>query len=116
MDPHSQLSFHPWCKKIEGFLQAGETLKDEHPLSLYALLPSTWHVMMLDEKRNTKTVIDSHGGVFSVDLRKALRTECSNPYKEIHPMLTCYSLTKKHPEHPEHLGMTPPTSNIEQEE
>jgi hypothetical protein len=59
------------------------------------------------------TVIYSHGGVFLVDLCKALCTECSIPYKEIHPMLMCYDLVNKHPEH---LDLTLPTSNIQQEE
>jgi hypothetical protein len=45
MDPCSQLSFDQWCKNIEGFLQAGETFKEEESLSMYAMLPSTWYDM-----------------------------------------------------------------------
>jgi hypothetical protein len=41
MDRHSQMSFDEWCTKIDGFLQAGETFKEEEPLSMYAVLPST---------------------------------------------------------------------------
>jgi hypothetical protein len=104
MDPHSQLSFDQWCKNIEGFLQAGETFKEEEPIYMYA---------MLHENRNMMNVIDSYGAVFLVDLYKALRTDCSSPFKEIHPMLMCYDLAKKHPEH---LGMTLSTINNQQEE
>jgi hypothetical protein len=113
MDPRSQLSFDQWCKHIEGFLQSGETFKEEEPLSMYAKLPSTWHGMMPDENINMMNVIDSHCDVFSVDLCKALRTECSIPFKEIHPMLMCYDLAKNHPEH---LGMKMPNINNQQED
>jgi hypothetical protein len=80
---------------------------------MYAMQPSTWHGMTPAEKRNIMNVIDSHGAVFSVDLCKALRTECSIPFKEIHPMLMCYGLAKKHPEH---LDMTITNINNQQED
>jgi hypothetical protein len=69
--------------------------------------------MMPDAKRKMMTFIDSHGGVFSVDLYKALCTECSIPFKEIHPMLRFYDLAKNHPEH---LYMTLPTINQQEDE
>jgi hypothetical protein len=41
MDPRSQLRFDQWCKKIEGFLQSGETFKEEDPLYIYTMLTLT---------------------------------------------------------------------------
>jgi hypothetical protein len=69
--------------------------------------------MMPDEKRNMMTAIDSHGGVFSVDMCKALCTECSIPFKEVYPILMCYNLANKHPEH---LDMTLSTLNHQEDE
>jgi hypothetical protein len=112
MDPRLQLRFDQWRKKMEGFLHAGETFKEEETLSMYAMLPSAWHGIMPDEKRKMMTVIDMYGGVFSVDLCKALITECSIPFKEIHQMLMCYDLAKKHMDH---LDMTLSTINNQHE-
>ena len=77
-------------------------------MSMYAMLPSTWHDMIPAENCNMMNAIDLHDGVFSVDLCKALQTECSIPFEEIHPMLMCYDLLKTHPEH---LYMKLPTIN-----
>jgi hypothetical protein len=42
-----------------------------------------------------------------------LRLECKIPYKELHPMVMCYDLSKTHPER---LNMIMSTTNILQEE
>ena len=64
MAPRLQLRFDLWCKNIEGFLQAVETFKEEEPISMYTMLPSTWNDMMPAEKINMMNVIDLNGGVF----------------------------------------------------
>ena len=68
MDPRLHLRFDQWCKNVEGFLQAGEIFKEEEPLYMYSMLPSTWYGMIPAEKCNMMNFIDLHGGIFSVDL------------------------------------------------
>ena len=77
------------------------------------MLPSTCHGMMPAENRNMMNVIDSHGGVFLMNLCKASCNECRITFKEIHPMLMFYGLAKTHPEH---LDMTLPTINQQEDE
>ena len=86
-------------KKIEGILQLVETFKEEYTLSMYPMITSSWHVMMPAEKRNMMNVIDLHGGVFLANFFKALRTEFSITFREIHPMRMCYDLLKTHPDY-----------------
>jgi hypothetical protein len=114
MDPRCQVTFPEWCKKIEGFLQAGEHFKEEEPVSLYSFLSSMWHGMKPEEKEAMMAVIDLHSGSFSVDLCKALRHEWSIPFKYMHSMLTCYHLTKQFPIHL--TTMAPTTNNMKQAE
>ena len=113
MDPCLQLSFDQWCKNIEGVLQEGETFKEGETLYMYAMLLSNWHGMMPAENLNMMNVIDSHGGVFLVNLCKASRTENRITFKEIHLMLMCDDLENTHPEH---LGMTLTTINQQRDE
>jgi hypothetical protein len=49
MDPLTSICFPQWCKKIEHFIQASQSFKTEGPLNTYALLPSFWHGMTLEE-------------------------------------------------------------------
>jgi hypothetical protein len=73
-----------------------------------------WHVMELGEKEAMMAVIDRHGGTFSVDLCKALRRECSIPFKDMHSMPTCYHLAKQFPIHLTMMALT--TNNTQQTE
>jgi hypothetical protein len=110
LDPRSRVSFPDWCKKIEHFLQAGETFKVEDPVVLYELLRLTWHSMTPVYKQNVISVVESHGTQFTVELCKALYTECSIPYKEQNSLRVCYYLVKKHPE--QVLMMDPPRCRV----
>jgi hypothetical protein len=98
MDPLTSLSFPQWCKKIEHFIQAGQSFKTEGPLNTYALLPSFWHGMTVEERKNTVGIIDKHDGVFTVELCKELHKECSIAYKDQQSIRVCYDLTKAYPE------------------
>jgi hypothetical protein len=95
MDPRTMVPFPEWCKKIEHFLQAGQSFKSEEPAQLYRLLPSVLHGMTPAEKSQMVAMIEVHGGEVSVDLCKALRSECSIPFKDQHSMFVAYNLAKK---------------------
>jgi hypothetical protein len=98
MDPLTSICFPQWCKKIKHFIQAGQWFKTEGPLNTYALLPSFWHGMTLEERKKTVSTIDKHDGVFSIELCKELHKECSIAYKDQHSIQVCYDLSKAYPE------------------
>jgi hypothetical protein len=58
------------------------------------------------EKQKVVSIVESHGAQFTVEICKALYTECITPYKEKNSLLVCYDLAKKHPD--QLLMMDPP--------
>jgi hypothetical protein len=56
LDPRSRLPFPLWCKKIEGFLQGGESFKPES-FDIYLLLPTLWCGMLPDEKKEVVATV-----------------------------------------------------------
>jgi hypothetical protein len=98
MDPLTSVCFPQWCKKIEHFIQAGQSFKTEGPLNTYALLPSFWHGMTLEERKKTVSTINKHDGVSRVELCKELHKEYSIAYKDQQSIRVCYDLLKACPE------------------
>jgi hypothetical protein len=98
LDPRSGVLFPDWCKKIEHFLQSGETFKVGAPADLYALLPSMWDSMTPVEKHKVVSTVEHHDAQFTVELCKAVYTECRIPFKEQNSLRVCYHLVNTHPE------------------
>ena len=54
--------------------------------------------MTLAERKKTVAIIDKYDGLFTVELCKELRKECSIAYKDQQSIRVCYDLTKAYPE------------------
>jgi hypothetical protein len=81
-DPPTSVCFPQWCKKIEHFIQAGQSFKMEGPLNMYAPLPSFWHGMTLEERKKAVSLMDKHEDVLTAELCKELHKESSIAYKD----------------------------------
>jgi len=98
LDPRTRLSFPDWAKKIEGFLQAGQSFKIEGgELDTYPLLPSFWQGMTPDDKKKVVAVIKQHGG-YSVDCLKELHSQCHIELKQMQNVRVCVECASKNPE------------------
>jgi hypothetical protein len=63
LHPVSRLKFGDWCAKIEQYLQVGQSFEVEAvDVDKYTLLPSWWHAMMPDEKKNAFDIIEENEG------------------------------------------------------
>jgi hypothetical protein len=85
--------FLHWCKKIEHFILS----HSRRNLNTYALLPSFWHGMTLEERKKTVSIIDKHDGPFTIELCKELHKQCSIAYKDQQSVRVYYDLTKAYP-------------------
>ena len=107
MDPRTSLSFPDWCKKIQHFLQAGQSfVAPVGPINKYAMLPSFWHGMTPYEKKKVIATIDLHVN-YSIACSKALYSECHIPYSDQQNIRVCYDCAK---ECPDQLEMGLPTT------
>ena len=100
MDLRAKLSFTRWCDKIKDALQSSKTFKEESIESdPYIILPSTWHGNEPTEKQKATEVLNKHGYSYSVICVKALKNECSIPFKDMQTFHTCLALSQKNPSH-----------------
>jgi hypothetical protein len=75
-----------WCAKIQQYLQVGQSFEVEAiAVNKYTLLPSWWHAMKPEEKRNAFDVIKENGG-FTMECLIELRESCIIPMKDMQNM------------------------------
>jgi hypothetical protein len=96
LDPRTRVSFGDWTKRIECFLQAGESFKAE-AVDTYLLLPSFWHGMKPDERRLVVATVQKYQG-YSIDCLKELRDVCNIPIKDMQHLQVCVECAKEHAE------------------
>jgi hypothetical protein len=107
--------FGDWTKRIECFLQAGESFKAE-AVDTYLLLPSFWHGMEPNEKRLVVATVPKYPGVAKsnpdlivaaqADLKDA--THGLDPFIIKPPGLKGMDLFK----HLRHKSITSPTAKV----
>jgi hypothetical protein len=88
LDPRTRVSFPDWCKKIEHFLQTGQSFKVEKDLDKYVLLPSFWHGMKPTEKKLVVSVVEKHGS-YTVECCRELQNLCHVPLKDMQHLRVC---------------------------
>ena len=102
MHPVSRLKFGDWCTKIEQYLQVGQSFEVEAvDVDKYTLLPSWWHAMTPDGKKNTFDIIEENKR-FTMECFLELRKTCNIPTKDMQNMRVCYECAKEKPNHLEH--------------
>ena len=73
LKPSTRVGFNLWCKRIEHYLQGGESsFKAEVVRDPYTLLPAFWHGMEPAEKKLAASIVSSYGNAFSVACVKEL--------------------------------------------
>ena len=86
LHPGSRLKFEDWCAKIEQYLQVGQSFEVEAvDVDKYTLLPSWWHAMTPDEKKNAFDIIEENEG-FTMECLLELREVCKIPTKDMQNM------------------------------
>jgi hypothetical protein len=99
LHPVTRMAFGDWCAKIEQYLQVDQSFEDEAvAVDKYTLLPSWWHAMKPEEKRNAFDVIKENGG-FTMECLIELRELCKIPTKDMQNMRVCYECSKETPDH-----------------
>jgi hypothetical protein len=96
LDPRTRVSFSMWAKKIECFLQAGQSFKAE-AVDKYLLLPSFWHGMTPDERKCAIATVVKHEG-YSIECLKELRDVCHILVKDMQHLRVCIECANDHPE------------------
>jgi len=99
LDPTCSIPFLEWCKKIEGFLHAGDSFKSDGDIDEYLYLPVFWHAMLPDEKKQALDIVNEHHSRWSPSCVLALHTACSIPLADMHLLQTCISLAIANPGH-----------------
>jgi hypothetical protein len=111
LHPHFRVPFAVWCKRIESFLEGGQTFKAEEPLDLYAMLPPIWQGMEPEEKVKVFEIIEEHKG-FSVDCLRQLHSDCHILMSDMQHIRVSYEVAKMHPVH---LTLCAPAEDGERE-
>lgn len=115
LNPRTRLSEDEWLAKIKPFLQGGATFKsaaDIGTAELYRMLPSLFHGMSVEEKKQLMSIMDKHDGWYSVECVREIHSSLSVPYSDMHNLRLCTTLCK---EHPEMLEMEVPMDKEEDE-
>ena len=112
LHPHRRVSFEEWCKRIAHFLQGGESFKPEVISDGYALLPSFWHGMTVEEKKMAASIFAAHGSSYTVDCLRELHRRSHIQMADMQNLRVCLELAAQDPTHlerglPEASSVTP---------
>ena len=101
LDPTHQIPFLDWIKKIESFIQSGDSFKsnETNVIDEYLYLPSFWHAMLPEEKKQAFAVVERHDCRWSPSCVQELKTVCSVSLADMHLLQTCISLAIANPGH-----------------
>lgn len=101
LHPKFRLSFAEWCKKIDHFLQAGQTFHQPSSAhDVFALLPAFWRGMTAVDRRAAVDIIDEHHhGEFTVACLQDLHERAHVLLKDMQLLRVCYEVAKRHPDH-----------------
>lgn len=99
--PKFRVPFGEWCKKIEHFIQAGQTFyQPADTRDIFALLPAFWRGMRPCERQLVVSIIDDHHhGQFTVACVRELHSVCHVLLKDMQLLRVCYEVAKQHPDH-----------------
>ena len=118
LHPHHRVGFPAWCKRIEHYLQGGESFKPEVVRDTYALLPSFWHGMTPEEKKHAVEILAAHDNSYSPACVKDFHSKLHVPMPDMQNVRVCLELAANDPSHlergvPERSTMAAPTEVTE---
>ena len=99
LKPSTRVSFPDWIKRIEHYVQGGESFKLEVVRDPYTLLSSFWHGMAPDEKSNAMSIFVSHEKAFTVACVKDLSSKIHIPMPEMQNVRVGIELALLDPSH-----------------
>jgi hypothetical protein len=111
LHPDFRVDFGAWCKRIEQFLQPGQSFKVETAKDIYPLLAPFWHGMAPVEKRLAYDIVmKDHAGSYTVQCVQDLQTKCLIPSSDLQSLRICLDAAR---DAPAHLDMTAPQATTE---
>ena len=97
------MPFKDWIKKIEPFLQAGDTFKrkaeEEVAFESYLCLPDFWHAMSPEEKQAAVDIVAYSDTPWGVDCTKLLRDTCKVLLLQVSQLFSCIIVAAENPSH-----------------
>jgi len=100
LHPDFRRPFMIYMQEIAHFLVAGQTFKMEtYSNDIYPLLPPLWHSMLPAEKRTVMSIMDRHGGLFTVNCVNELFFNARVMHKDMQKLRICVDAAKANPLH-----------------
>ena len=99
LKPSTRVSFPEWIKRIEHYVQGGESFKPEIIRDPYALLSPFWHGMTPDEKKGAFAIFESHTKEFTVACIKELVATAHVPMSEMQNFRVAIEVAMRNPSH-----------------
>lgn len=114
LHPSHRVSFSEWCDRISGFLQAGQSFRQEtHDVDAYTMLPTFWHGMSTEEKSKCLDILKSHEYAYSPACLAQLHSEVRVPLSDMQQLRMCMHMAMDNPGHvqrgvPDHSALHRP--------
>ena len=99
LHPHHRVPFGEWCKRIEGFLQGGESFTAEDAFDAYALLPHWWHQFAPEEKTLAVEIFGEHEFQFNMECVRMLHDRLHVPLDDMQNLRVCIDHAIEDPSH-----------------
>ena len=99
LKPSTRVGFPEWIKRIEHYIQGGESFKPEVIRDSYSLLSPFWHGMLPDEKKLAMRIFESYQNTFTVACVKELISTVHVPNPEMQNVRVGMELALKDPSH-----------------
>ena len=99
LKPSTRVSFPEWIKRIEHYIQGGESFKPEILRDPYALLSPFWHGMTPDEKQLAFSIFTAHDSTFTVACVKELNAKVHVPMTEMQNLRVAIEHARQDPSH-----------------
>jgi hypothetical protein len=97
LHPHHRVSFEEWCKRIAHHLQGGLNFKPETHRDMYTMLPTFWHGMLPDEKKQAMAIAKADDMNFSVACVRELHSKVHVPLGDMQNLRVCLELAVEDP-------------------
>jgi hypothetical protein len=97
LKPSTRVKFPEWVKRIQHYIQGGESFKPEVVRDAYTLLSPFWHGMQPADKQHAAAIFASHDHHFTVECVKALISDAHVPMPEMQNVRLALELALQDP-------------------